>query len=317
MPGNSKPATYKRVKNPIPVWLLALALLPCGLPFAGAAAQEGVEKTVALQPHRALYDITLRTAKSSSGIADIHGQMYFNMEEDCTAWTTTHRFILVYDYIDNPTSQVVSEFKTVEAKDGSSLEYRARRVRDGEVQEEIEGKAARPVKKGKFLAQYTKPEPMKIDLPLETLFPTQQTIRTINGGLAKQKFITGIVYDGSDTDGPYQVSGLILKPISEPERKRIWPKNVDRDLASQPGWRTQVAIFPLSAKNEASSDYEMDANLLQNGVITDMSIRYSDFAIGQSLKALVANPRPNCAPDAPPEKQPDKPSVKTKAKVRP
>ena len=69
----------------------------------------------------------------------------------------------------------------------------------------------------------------------------------------------------------------------------------------QPGWRTQVAIFPLSDRNETSSDYEMDANLLQNGIITDMSIRYSDFAIGQSLKALAPNPRPNCAaPDAAP-----------------
>ncbi len=43
----------------------------------------------------------------------------------------------------------------------------------------------------------------------------------------------------------------------------------------------------------------MDAKLLQNGVLTGMSVRYPDFSIEQDLQALMANPRPDCSkPDS-------------------
>ncbi len=253
-----------------------------------------------MQPHRALYDVSLRSAKSSTGIADIHGQMFYDLQESCDAWTTTHRFVLVYDYIDNPTSQVVSEFTTTEAKDGSKFDFRARRIHDGEVQEEVAGNVIRPTKPGKiFQAKYIEPKGTP-SLPLdpETNFPMAHTEKVINGALSGKKFIAGQIFDGSDAEGPYQVSGLVLKPVSVPERKREWPKDVDKKLSSLPGWRTQVAIFPLSQEDESASDYEMDVNLLENGVVTDMSIRYADFSIDQTLKALSANPHPDCSPGA-------------------
>ena len=59
-----------------------------------------------------------------------------------------------------------------------------------------------------------------------------------------------------------------------------------------------MAIFPLVDKDASSSEYEMDMNLLQNGVVTDMNIRYADFAITQKLKALSANERPACGLDS-------------------
>lgn len=261
--------------------------------FSSPAAQAADSDPIIFTPHRALYDITLRSATNSSGIADIHGQMFYDLQETCDSWSTTHRFILMYDYIDNPSSQVVSEFTTVESKDGSKFEYRARRVRDGEPQEEVAGSATKNNGKA-FKAKYTYPEKLDMELPADTLFPTQHTMNVIRNALAGKKFIRGTVFDGSDTDGAYQVSGLVLKPISEPERKRIWPRGVDTDLARRPGWRTQVAIFPMVNKQESSSEYEMDMNLLENGIVTDMNIKYADFAITQTLKALSAHDRPQC-----------------------
>lgn len=260
-------------------------------PF-GASATE--PQSIRLLPHRALYDISLRSATNSSGIADIHGQMFYDLQETCDSWVTTHRFVLMYDYIDNPSSQVVSEFATKESKDGSKFEYRARRVRDGEPQEEVTGTAAKNAKGKPFVAHYSRPEKMSMELPAETNFPSAHTLSVIKNALAEKKFIRGTIFDGSDTDGAYQVSGLVLKAISEPERKRMWPKEVDTDLARKPGWRTQVAIFPLANEQEASSEYEMDMNLLENGIVTDMNIRYADFGITQTLKALTAHPRPAC-----------------------
>ena len=47
----------------------------------------------------------------------------------------------------------------------------------------------------------------------DTIFPITHTMNVIRNALAGKKFITGTVFDGSDTDGAYQVSGLILKPV--------------------------------------------------------------------------------------------------------
>jgi len=73
---------------------------------------------------------------------------------------------------------------------------------------------------------------------------------------------------------------------------------VDTDLARAPGWRTQMAIFPLSQEDEnAEAEYEIDMNLLINGVVTDLSVRYPDFAIRQSLQALSPYRKPQCDVD--------------------
>lgn len=251
-------------------------------------------------PHKALYDITLRSAKTSSGIADVHGQMFYSLQETCDSWVSTHRFIITYDYIDNPSARTVSEYTTTESKDWKSMKFVAHRNNDVGETEEVAGSVARPAQPGKkFLARFTAPDRKNMPLDDGTMFPVQHTFKVINNALDGKKFIKGEVFDGSDMDGPYAVSGLVLKPISIPERKRIWPNDVDKDLASVHGWRTQVAIFPLNDKGASASDYEMDMNLLENGVVTDMSVRYSDFTIEQELKALSKLPSPACpAPGA-------------------
>lgn len=253
-----------------------------------------------MAPHKALYDITLRSAKTSSGIADVHGQMFYSLHETCDSWVSTHRFIITYDYIDNPSARTLSEYTTTESKDWKTMKFVSHRNNDLGEAVDIAGEVVRPAQPGKkFLARYSLPEQKNMPLAESTLFPVQHTFRVINNALDGKKFIRGEIFDGSDMDGPYAVSGLILKPISIPERKRIWPKDVDKNLAGVHGWRTQVAIFPLNDKGAAASDYEMDMNLLENGVVTDMSVRYSDFTIEQELKALTRLPSPECpAPES-------------------
>ncbi len=268
------------------------------------------EKTVKVKmaPHRALYDITLRSAKTSSGIADIHGKMYYDLKETCDFWETTHRFVMLYNYIDSPSSQVVSQFTTREAKAGNYFEFEVERVRDGITEDDIAGNTQDPIqlKNGLFPVLFSLPEDITLNIPAKALFPVRHTVEMLNKAAKGKKFVKALVFDGSDTEGAFTASGIILKPISEPERKRIWPKDVDNDLARAPGWRTQMAIFPLSQMDDnVEAEYEIDMNLLVNGVVTDLNVRYPDFAIRQSLEALSPYARPKCAPSDKDKKQKD------------
>lgn len=255
------------------------------------------EVQIDLKPHRALYDITLNSAKTASGIADIHGQMFYDIVERCDAWETTHRFVMTYDYIDSPSSQVVSEFKTFETKKGDYFKFSVERIRDGLVQELIEGETDQPLllADDQFRVKFTSPQTQSLQIDKKTVFPIHHTINILNQAAAGDRFIKAQVFDGSDTEGPFKVSGIILKPVSEPERKRIWPKDVETSLVRAPGWRMQMAIFPLSqAQESAEAEYEIDMNLLINGVITDLDVKYPEFSIDQSLKALSLYERPVC-----------------------
>jgi hypothetical protein len=52
-----------------------------------------------------------------------------------------------------------------------------------------------------------------------------------------------------------------------------------------PAWNVRLAFFPVRG-TEAISDYEMNAVIHRNGIISDMRVDYKDFSVTQKLVAL-------------------------------
>jgi outer membrane protein OmpA-like peptidoglycan-associated protein len=108
------------------------ALLAFSLPAARAAD---------IQPHRALYILSLGSAKSASGVLGASGAMTYEWGETCGGWTVEQRFRLRVEYADEDASEVTSNLVTWEAKDGSRYRFNERRLRNGQLDEEIRGEA--------------------------------------------------------------------------------------------------------------------------------------------------------------------------------
>ncbi len=88
----------------------------------------------AIAPHKALYKIEMVQKGSSSQVLDISGQMYFEWKPSCDdAWSTNHRFDLVYEYADSPQLRITSSFTTYEGISGESFDFNSRRRKDNEV----------------------------------------------------------------------------------------------------------------------------------------------------------------------------------------
>ena len=94
-----------------------------------------------IQPHRALYDLSLGTAKTSSGVISASGAMTYEWGETCGGWTVEQRFRLRIEYSDQDGSEIASNLVTWESKDGRSYRFNERRLRNGELDEEIRGEA--------------------------------------------------------------------------------------------------------------------------------------------------------------------------------
>jgi hypothetical protein len=253
--------------------------------FSASARAALLDSEIAknLAPHKALYDIRMVTRHSGASILNIHGQMGYQWRPDCDAWLTSHHFNLAYEYADAPVLNVVSDFSTYEPFDGKSLTFTSRRAREGDLYEELRGSAfLGPNGIGK--ATYSMPPELGFDLSKGTLFPMKHTIALLKSIKSGKKFFNAVVFDGSDDEGPVEISAVAGKMVNGMTGLTPSPK-LDASLLSGPAWFVRMAFFPEKTPGE-EADYEMNAVIHENGIISDMRIDYKDFSVTQKLVAL-------------------------------
>ena len=250
---------------------------------------------IAIQPHEALYTLTLQSAKSASGVVGANGAMFYKWGETCDGWTLEQRFHLRVSYAEDDATDISSTIVTYESKDGLRYRFNERRMRNGELDAEIRGEAHLngPGKGG--IAEFTKPEAATLTLKPGVLFPTAHTLALIAAAQAHQQFISRYVFDGSDVENAGQVSAFIGGAFPPPGPKAAKPLNAP--ILQHTSWPIRLAFFPASdsdAADQAEPDYELSMRLLDNGVTQDMKLDYSDYVIDATLSDIKKLPRPGC-----------------------
>lgn len=260
-----------------------------------AVAAPAWAANIAIQPHEALYTLTLQSAKSASGVVGANGAMFYKWGETCDGWTLEQRFHLRITYAEDDATEISSTIVTYESKDGLRYRFNERRMRNGELDAEIRGEAHLdgPSKGG--IAEFTKPEAATLTLKPGVLFPTAHTLALIAAAQAHQQFISRYVFDGSDVENAGQVSAFIGGALPPPGPKATKPLN--DPIMQHTSWPVRLAFFPATDSNaadQAEPDYELSMRLLDNGVTQDMKLDYSDYVIGATLSDIKKLPRPGC-----------------------
>lgn len=230
------------------------------------------------QPHKALYDIKLSSKKSGAKVSNITGKMLYEWQPSCDAWISNHRFDMVYEYAELPSVRIKSDYSTYESFDGKTLNFSSQRKRGDVLLEELRGSASSQS------ADFTIPDGLNFEFSDNTLFPMAHTLSVLDKIKSGQKFYNATIFDGSDTDGAFDINSFIgEKTTYTPPEK--YAQNIDTNLTEKQGWKIRLAFFPLN-DNETISDYEMSIIFHENGVISDMTIEYSDFSVSQKLMAV-------------------------------
>lgn len=248
------------------------------------------EELSRIAPHKALYRIEMVQKRSGSQLLNISGDMFFEWKPGCDAWTTDHRFQLRYEYPDSPPMRITSDFTTYERFNGDGFDFNSRRRRDGELYEELRGRATHDADGGRAI--FSIPAGLTFDLPQGTLFPMAHSLAVLRAARAGQKFFNATIFDGSDGDGPIDVNAFIGKVVDATTIVAASPA-IDATLIQSPAWNVRLAFFPL-ASDEPESDYEMSIVMHDNGVISDMYVDYKDFAVTQRLIGLESVKREDC-----------------------
>ena len=267
---------------------LAVILILIVMPVLSSKASEirFPGQDIGIEPHKALYEVSLQSARSGTQIVDIAGQMYYEWGFECDAWTSKHRFNVLYEYADSPAMRISSDFSNFETFDGKTLNYSVFRYQNGQQYEEIRGHATTS-DEGKGTATYNEPKGLVQELPEGTLFPLTHTLKVIEAIKRGEKFFNATIFDGSDADGPVEINAFMGQTVSDEEllEKANETPVLDENLLNGEAQHVQLAFFPLH-KAEDQADYEMRMTLHHNSVISDMVIDYGDFSIRQKLIAL-------------------------------
>ncbi|HEY1260677.1 MAG TPA: cell envelope integrity EipB family protein [Stellaceae bacterium] len=241
-----------------------------------------------IAPHRALYTMTLGSARTDSGIVDARGTMDYEWGETCDGWTVEQRYRLRMRYADARDVDIASSFVTWESKDGLRYRFNQKETRNGEVDQEIRGEAQLDGRGKGGVAEFSKPQQQTMKLAPGVLFPSAHTILLIDKARAGENFISRLVFDGAADENAVQVSAVIGGKVPpDPALSQFGP------LVERPGWRIRLAFFPADP-NAEEPDYELGMRLLDDGVSRDMVIDYGDYSIRAKLDDIEALTRPHC-----------------------
>ena len=225
---------------------------------------------VAMAAHRAAYDLTLDTVHGGETVA-ASGHMTYQVSDACTSWATTQKLDLRTVTRDGGAVELVSDYATLEAKDGRHLAFDMKQKSNGVVTQQLRGEAVLDAN-GAGQIRYTLPQKATVTLPVGTLFPMAHTEAIIRAARAGLKSIAPTLFDGTGPDGAQDTYVTILGWHDAP------------NASDQPGLarlgsaRVHVAFFSRTP-NTISPDYETAMRYFDNGVSDQLRMDFGSFTM--------------------------------------
>jgi EipB-like len=269
---------------------LAVAAV-CGGLLAGTSGAAFADAASNILPHRAGYELSLRSVRSGSGIIDVTGLLSYDWTDTCDGWIVEQRYVLQVVRGDGPVVEISASYANWESKDGLRYRFNVKRGHGSEEDSdpsEVQGEASLKGKGKAGTVRFDKPEKQEIALPAGTLFPTEHTLVLIQKAKAGEKFDRHPVFDGAELEGPSMMTAFLLPKRDAPPGGK--PSML---TAAQPVWPVTIAVFSEGDKSETPS-FEMTIYLQENGVVPEMIMDYGDFSVVGHMKIFEKLPKAEC-----------------------
>jgi hypothetical protein len=266
--------------------------------FTGVALGQASAAPVGLAAHRAIYDLSLSSAKPDSPTGDVTGRMVMEFTGSaCAGYSTKLRFVTRTEDADGGDQVTDSRSTMFEAGDGKSLQFTNETYTDDSLAEESRGTASRKDKN--IAVALTKPADKTFDLAPSVVFPTEQMKKVIDAARAGQRFLSFDVYDGSeDGETVFATAGVIGPEMKD--RDGGTEKAVkDAGIAGLRHWPVTISYFEKKNGVDETPFYVMSFIVYENGVGRSLKIDYGDFSLSGELTRLDILPSQPCPASKP------------------
>lgn len=266
-------------------------------PLVAAALGAGPAAAQSLQPHRAVYDVSLAEASPGAGIADVTGRLVFELSGgDCEGYVVNSRFVTRMTDRDGTVRVTDLRSASFETMAPARFEFMNQTFSDSRKLVEVKGSAE--ARADGLRVKRTTPKPATLTLD-RALFPTAHTQLILQAARAGEKVLEAPVYDGGDTaDTVYDTTTVIgagqtgLPGAGPGERTAL---SAVEDAGDLTAWRLVISYFdPASAAGDATPMQEMAFTMLENAVSYDVTFNYDSFALSGTLSELKLEPAPDC-----------------------
>lgn len=237
-----------------------------------------------LQPHRAVYDLSLEKATDRSGITGITGRMVYEFNGSaCDGYTVKFRFVTQISTSDNA-RMTDQQTTTFEDGKGKTFSFVTKSFIDQQLDREVKGTATKEA--NGVRVELDLPQKNTIQLP-STQFPTQHLEELIAKAEKGETFYQTNLFDGSEDADRLMTTAVVVG-------KRAEPANDDPELpalkrlAKEGYWPVDIAYFDESKPGEGEElpDYRISFKLHANGLTRDLTMDYGDFSIRGKLVNL-------------------------------
>jgi hypothetical protein len=270
----------------LPAALAALAMsaglmVHPGLAATSAPSPGPASATSAMLAHRALYNLTMASAKSGDVIA-ARGTMGYEVTDVCDGWAVRQRLRMTITNSEGQDIEMASDYTTWESKDGLRFRYHMRQTTDTAVTSQTDGEATLQKTGGPGSARYTSPHETTSALPDGTVFPMAHTAAIIAAARDKKHFLSLPLFDGTDENG-VEDSFIVVLDWKQPAPAK-WPT-----LSSLPSTRVHLSFFDHGPAG-VTPTYEVAMRYWENGVADDMKMDFGDFVMDAKMKEMSPQP---------------------------
>lgn len=238
-------------------------------------------------PHTAHYGMKLLSARSSSNIESVSGDMFVRWEGDCAGWTMSNRTVFDVSYTGGDTVRITMDATTWESRAGDRYTFLVRTLFNDRESDRIEGTARLDAEAR--AAEFVSPAKKRIVLPPDTVFPTRHTEQVLAVAGDKPEIVRATVFDGF-TDGGAQFVNAIVGGKSLAKKA---PSSPFPELRALPSWSVNLAFFPVE-NQDAEPESEISVKIFANGIAGRMDMDFGDFRVRGDLKNLKIERLPVC-----------------------
>lgn len=277
----------KIVRNAAGRYATLAVAVAFGAALGGCSAQAGPSVAAnGLVSHVAEYKLRLVSTRANSSVVAARGAFGFRFEKVCDGWISEYRNSLI---LQGPQGGAVnSSYSMTQWEDFAAKHYRfrVRDFQDGYLTDEVNGNAERL--DDKVVVHYEKPVDVTEELPVDTLFPTQHSIKLLQHAIDGDVFASDRVFDGAGDTPVYHISAVISRKMKA-ENAAIDANHI----ADTPFHRVSMAFFPVDDDEEQPA-YEMSVDYGQNGITQGLVQNFGDFKLRGDLVKVRELPPPQC-----------------------
>jgi hypothetical protein len=276
-------------------WLVLPVALFLGGAFTGHAQALAAKEPSKLVAHRAIYEMTLKDARSASGITGIDGRMVFEFTGSvCDGYSLNMRMVTHMTDSQGQTNLTDLRSSTWEQGDGQKFRFQSAQYLNEKLGDVTMGRAVRERPNEAVKVKLSQPAQAELNLSGQVLFPTQHSLALLKAAQAGQVLLQARIYDGSEKGQKvYETTAFIGTKVQPRGDADLEVAAKEKGLGELASWPMSIGYFEPKG-GDLTPSYQIDFRLYENGVSRELLIDYGDFSIHGTLTALEYLKSPDC-----------------------